>query len=257
MIGKLLLLTALLLLAYMTVGFGVAYSRKRLNTVDAAWGLGFVLVGWAAAVQASSARSLVVAVLISIWGLRLSSHIWQRNRDRDDDQRYVELTKKWRGNYWLQAYIRIFLLQGALIWLVSLPVVMATGLQLAGWSWLTIVGGLIWLVGFVIEAAADRQLSNFLGQPGHPKVLQTGLWRYSRHPNYFGELTQWWGIGLIALQASYGWIGLLGPLALSYLILFVSGIPPIEKRHAADPNYREYRQRTSVLIPLPARRIAR
>jgi steroid 5-alpha reductase family enzyme len=251
MIENLLIINTVILFIYMTLGFALARQRQHLDTVDAAWGLGFVLVAWAVELQAPSLRSLVVALLVSIWGLRLSSHIWRRNQGRDDDPRYRELTAQWRGNIWAQAYLRIFLLQGVLIWLVSLPVVMTAGQQLSGRGWLTLVGALVWLVGFSFEATADRQLRQFLASKNHPKLLQTGLWRYSRHPNYFGELVQWWGLGLIALQTSFGWIGLLGPALLSYLIIFVSGLPPIERRHQHDPLYQAYRSRTSALIPWP------
>ena len=255
MIGKILVINALLLFIYMTLAFGVAQARRRLDTVDVAWGLGFVLVAWAAELQQASGRSLLIALLVSIWGLRLAWHIGERSRKRGEDPRYVELTQNWNGNIWLRAYLSIFLVQGALIWLVSLPVVMAAGRQLHGLSWLSVLGALIWLAGFVFEATADRQLANFLADKNHPKVLQTGLWRYSRHPNYFGELKQWGGIGIIALQASYGWLGLLGPLILSLLIIFVSGIPPIEKRRQKDADYQLYQRRTSPLIPLPSRHI--
>jgi steroid 5-alpha reductase family enzyme len=252
MIAKLLIVDAVLLLVYMTLCFLLAWGRRRLDTVDTAWGLGFVAIAWAVELQRASPRSLLIAILVSLWGIRLAVHIGRRSLGRDsDDRRYAELSAKWRGNFWLEAYLRVFLLQGALVWLVSLPVVMAAGSRIAGLSWLSVAGAVIWLIGFGFETAADRQLANFLQLQDRPKVLQTGLWRYSRHPNYFGELTQWWAIGLIALQARGGWLGLAGPLVLSLLIIFVSGIPPIEKRRQKDPEYRAYRDRTSPLIPLP------
>jgi steroid 5-alpha reductase family enzyme len=254
MIGELLALDAALLFSYMTLGWLFARRRGRLDTVDSLWGLGFVLTAWAAVLFTDEARNFVIAVLVSIWGVRLSSHIWGRNQGHPDDPRYRELSRKWRGDLWRRAYVSVFLLQGALVLLVGLPAVMAVGNKLNGLGWLTLAGGLVWLAGFSIEAVADRQLRTFIARPNHPKVLQTGLWRYSRHPNYFGELTQWWGLGLIALQASYGWIGLAGPLILTYLIVFVSGLPPIEKRHSNDPEYRQYKSRTSALIPWPPRR---
>lgn len=253
MIDRTLFVNAALLLVYMSLAFGVARTRRRLDTVDTAWGLGFVLVTWLTYVRQPSSRSLLLALLVTVWGLRLANHIWQRARKRGDDPRYAELTQKWQGNLWRRAYLSIFLLQGALIWVVSLPIVTATGHQLNGLGWLSAAGALVWLLGFTIEATADRQLSTFLFQKDRPKVLQTGLWHYSRHPNYFGELAQWWGIGVIACQASYGWLGLAGPLTLSWLIIFVSGIPPIEKRRQKDPEYQAYQRRTSALVPLPPR----
>jgi steroid 5-alpha reductase family enzyme len=212
------------------------------------------VLAWSVVLQHSSTPSVVIARLVTIWGIRLAAHIYLRSRKRGDDPRYAELSKKWKGNFWLRAYVSIFLLQGALIWVVSLPIIMAGDRSLDGLSWLTAEGVVLWLIGFLCEVAADAQLTNYLRQTKRPKVLQTGLWRYSRHPNYFGELVQWWAIGIIALQTSAGLIGLVGPLTLTLLIVFISGIPPIEKRHAKDPEYKIYQQKTSVLIPWPPKK---
>ena len=236
----------------MSIWFLVAYERKRLDTVDTAWGLGFVVVAWSVYAQQPSTRSLMIAVLVSIWGVRLAYHIWRRSqRHSNDDPRYTELSSHWKGNYWVRAYYSIFLLQGALIMMASLPIVMAAGELINGRTWLTWLGLIIWLFGFIFEAIADQQLAEYLQLKNKPKVVQPGLWRYSRHPNYFGELVQWWAIGIIALQVWFGWVGLFGPLILSYLIIFVSGIPPIEKRRVKDPEYKAYQLQTSALIPLP------
>ncbi len=251
---QILLVNLSLLVVFLSLAYLVARYKQRIDTIDICWGLGFVLVGWSTVLQAPSKQSLLVALLVTIWGLRLASHIYARHKGRGDDPRYKEITNKWKGNIWARAYFSIFLLQGLLVWLVSLPIVIITNPRLSGWCWLIYAGALIWLIGFVIEVIADKQLQNFLRQKAHPKVLQTGLWRYSRHPNYFGELTQWWGIGIMALSASYGWIGLTGPLLLSYLMIFVSGIPPIERRRIKDPEYQAYKQKTSSLILLPPKK---
>jgi steroid 5-alpha reductase family enzyme len=254
---KVLFLNLLVVLLFITAAYAVAYWRRRLDTVDIAWGVGFMLLAWSSWLQHHSSSSLLLAVLVSVWGVRLAFHIGQRSlRSPTDDHRYTELAKKWQGNIWVRAYFLIYLVQGALIWLVGLPLSLATRQQLHGQAWLSAVGVIVWLVGFAFESLADRQLRDFLGRPSHPKNMEEGLWRYSRHPNYFGELTQWWGIGIICLQVSYGWIGLFGPLMLTYLIIFISGIPPIERHRAKDPAYRAYQQRVSPLIPLPPRRNA-
>lgn len=251
MIQDLLLSNALILFIYMSLWFWVAKARNRLDTVDIAWGLGFIVVAWAVVVKTSSPRSLVIELLVSIWGVRLANHIGKRAMRKGEDPRYIEMAKKWKGNVWSRAYVSIFLLQGALIWIISLPIVMAAGSPINGLGWLTVLGAIIWLKGFVIESVADRQLATFLQTKNHPKLLTTGLWRYSRHPNYFGEITQWWGIGVIALQTTGGWVGLAGPLLLTVLIVFVSGIPPIERKKANDPEFQAYKKRTSALIPWP------
>ncbi len=243
-----------LLFVYMTLAFLVAYVRRRLDTVDVAWGIGFILVAWSSYLQQPSGLSLLLALLVSIWGARLSTHIGRRSfSSHQDDQRYTKLTRKWKGNIWARAYWSVFLLQGALILIVSLPVSLVAGQRTEELGWLTALGVVIWLGGFIIEVTADRQLRNFLSQPNHPKIMQRGLWRYSRHPNYFGELTQWYGLAAVALQVNYGWLGLIGPLTLTYLIIFISGLPPIERPRADDPDYQRYKRRTSALIPLPRR----
>lgn len=249
-----LLINLGLALAFMSLAWLLAYKRQRLDSVDVAWGLGFILLAWAAYFQHTGLRLRLVAVLVTIWGLRLTVHIYMRTRFRGDDPRYRELTKRWRGSIWRRAYYSIFLLQGFLVWLISLPVVMQANSELGHSRWIFTIGLAVWIIGFFVEAVADRQLQNFLRDKSRPKVMQTGLWRYSRHPNYFGELVQWWAIGIMALANSWGWLGLIGPAVLTYLIVFVSGLPPIEQRHAKDPAYADYIHRTSPLIPLPPRK---
>lgn len=246
------LINILLVFIFMSLAFLVAYRRKRIDTVDISWGLGFIVIAWSVYLQQPAQRSLVIGLLVSIWGIRLAHHIWRRSRKHSgDDPRYIEIASKWKGPKWPRAYYSIFLLQGGLMLLVGLPIVTASGQLINGLSWMTWLGVSIWLIGFVIESISDRQLARFLSLAKRPKVLKTGLWKYSRHPNYFGELVQWWAIGLIACQASWGWIGLAGPALISYLIVFVSGIPPIERQRIKDPEYIEYQKTTSVLIPWP------
>lgn len=236
---------------YMTGFFLVAKHRKRIDTVDIAWGLGFVVVAWSTLFQNFSFHNQLIANIVTIWGIRLAYHIYSRHKVRANDPRYDELSSKWKGNIWLRAYVSIFLLQGVLVLIVSLPVTVAGNETLPGWGWLSIVGVVVWSIGFLIEAVSDKQLGDFLKQKNHPRIMQEGLWKYSRHPNYFGELVQWWAISIIALQVSYGWIGLIGPLTLSILIIFVSGIPPIERAKAKDKDYQVYKKQTSPLILLP------
>ena len=251
---KVALIDVALVFLFMTAFFLVAYLRKRIDSVDIAWGLGFVLIAVATALHRPSFRSYVIALIVAVWGVRLAVHIGLRARGKKEDPRYIELTKKWKGNYWLRAYVSIFLTQGLLMLAVASPIIVASGPANLDWQWLTLAGAYIWAIGFAFEAIADMQLANYLKDKKRPKVLKTGLWKYSRHPNYFGELAQWWGIGIIALQAKWGFVGLIGPLLISYLIIFVSGIPPIEKRRAKDAEYREYQKTTSALVPLPPKK---
>ncbi len=256
MILKLLLINLAALLIYMTVWFAVGKKRNQLNTVDVAWGSGFALVAWLVAVQQPSARSLLIAVLVSIWAARITNHLARRVFSSGEDPRYKELSDKWRGNFWLRAFVSIFVLQAVLVLVISLPVTLAAGgNQHPDLGWLSVVGAALWVIGFGIEAMADRQLREFLADKRNKKkVMNLGLWRYSRHPNYFGEMVQWWAIGLMALQVSWGWLGLAGPLTLTYLLLFVSGVPSIEKRRAGDGEYQIYKRRTSMIVPLPPKK---
>jgi steroid 5-alpha reductase family enzyme len=258
MVVRLLLVNLVLIIAYMTAWFVLAKRRQRLDTVDSAWGGGFALAAWAVVAQVPSPATLAIAGLVSIWCVRLTAHLVRRSRRPHDDPRYTEMAAKWKRNFWLKAYLWVFLLQGLLVWVVSLPIVMAAGTMLDDWAWLILGGSTVWLAGYIIESAADRQLAAFVANKNNKanknNVLDSGWWRYSRHPNYFGELVQWWGIAIIALQASWGWVGLLGPLVLTYLIIFVSGIPPIEKRRRDNKAYQAYKKRTSPLVPWPPKR---
>lgn len=257
MLTHILAINTLAVFGFMTLAFCIAKTRNRLDTVDSAWGLGFIVLAWVSVLQQPTPAGLAIFGLVTIWGLRLASHIYARSKRGGEDPRYTEIAKKWKGNYWLRAYISIFLLQGLLILIVGLPITFAATDSVETihcLGWLTLLGIIVWLKGFVIEAVADKQLSTFKKQKNHPKLLQTGLWKYSRHPNYYGEILQWWGIGIIASQANYGWVGLLGPLVLTLLIVFVSGIPPIEKRKADDKEYQQYKRRTSPLVLWPPRK---
>ena len=258
MIAKLLFVNAVALFMYMTAWFFVAKQTKKISMVDVAWGGGFALVAWIAEYKYPSARSLLVAVLVSLWALRIISHLAQRVFGGKDDPRYLEISKKWKGNFWLRAYSSIFLLQGLIILLVTLPVVATTGEQNPDLAGLSVLGAAFWATGFLVEMHADKQLRVFLADKNNKgKVMDRGLWKYSRHPNYFGEIVQWWAIALIALQTHGGWLGLLGPLVLTFLIVFVSGIPPIENRKKSDPAYADYMRRTSPLILWPPKRDAK
>ncbi len=238
----------------MSISFLFAKAQKRLDLVDIAWGIGFVLVAWVIELRNPSSRSLLLTALVSVWGIRLALHIRDRSKTRGEDRRYKELSKKWRGPFWLRAYFSIFMLQGFLILLICMPILITPNPKLQGWSILSYFGALIWVIGFIIESIADRQLGSYMKSKEKPTLLDSGLWKYSRHPNYFGELIQWWAIGIIALQVSYGWVGLFGPLVLTILILFISGIPPIERHRSKNEDYKQYMKRTSKLILLPVRR---
>jgi steroid 5-alpha reductase family enzyme len=154
------------------------------------------------------------------------------------------------------SYGKVFLLQGLLLWIIMLPVQQINFGSDASSTigFIAALGAIIWLVGFIFESVGDKQLSVFLAQKKRPKVLQTGLWRYTRHPNYFGEVTQWWGIFVISFCAGVAPWTIIGPLTITGLVLFVSGVPMLERRYANDPEYQDYAEHTSKFLPLPPKK---
>jgi steroid 5-alpha reductase family enzyme len=247
-------------LLVMTVVFLVAKKIKRYDLVDAGWGLAFMTAALASYVLQYGAVyefdiQTVTVILVWLWGIRLTSHIIRRIRSTNsEDGRYVELRKGWRGDMTVNVFLRMYFLQAALATVIALPVLhinfFADFTDSTAWTTLAFIGVGLWCVGFVIETLADRQLRQFVTNTRNKgKIMTLGLWRFSRHPNYFGELLQWWGIAVICLGTPAGWFGIAGPIVLTYLILFVSGIPPTEKRFEGRKDWPEYKRRTSVIIP--------
>ncbi len=245
---------SLTLFAYMSVWFFVSLLKKRNDVADVAWGLGFVLVAWVSFFLsgAGSARGLFTCALVTVWGLRLAWHIHARNKGKAEDYRYLTWRKEWGKWFYVRSYAQVYLLQGFLLFLIALPVLIINDSSGPSLNWLDVTGAAVWLFGFYFEATGDAQLARFIKDPGNKgKLMQSGLWAYSRHPNYFGEVAQWWGILLLALSVPSGWIGIIGPCTITFLILKVSGIPMLEKKMHEHPDFAEYAKRTSVFIPLP------
>ncbi len=243
---------AFVLWGYMTVWFLISLLRRRNDVADVAWGLGFVLLSWTSFFLSGSpgSRGRLVCVLVSIWGLRLAWHIHARHRGKPEDFRYLAWRREWGRWFYARSYAQVYLLQGALLFLVALPVLVINRNPGGALGFLEVVGVCVWLFGFLFESVGDEELARFARDPhNHGKILQSGLWRYTRHPNYFGEVVQWWGIWLVAIGVSGGWFSIAGPLTITLLILQVSGIPMLEKKMAENPDFAEYRRRTSVFVP--------
>jgi steroid 5-alpha reductase family enzyme len=251
---RIFLITTGTVLSYMICWFIAAQVRGRNDIADVAWGLGFIL---AAAVSlfaggCFSPRSLLVSGLVLVWGIRLALHIHTRNRGKGEDPRYRQWREEWGRWFVLRSFLQVFMLQGLLLLLVAVPVVFVNTAPPAILTWLDGLGVAIWLTGFIFEAVGDMQLLRFIRNPANKGSLMTdGLWRYTRHPNYFGEVTLWWGIWLIALNLPGGWLTIIGPLTITMLILKVSGIPMLEKPYEDRPDFKEYKRRTSAFFPLP------
>ncbi|AAR35699.1 DUF1295 domain-containing protein [Geobacter sulfurreducens] len=251
-----LLTTAGFVLASMTGWFVASRLKGRNDIADVAWGLGFILAAAVSLVAGGhyAPRGLLVSLLVLVWGVRLALHIHTRNRGKGEDPRYRQWREEWGRWFVLRSFLQVFMLQGVLLVLVAVPVIFVNGAPPTPLGWLDSLGFFIWLTGFLFEAVGDRQLLHFIRNPENKGQLMTGgLWRYTRHPNYFGEVTLWWGIWLIALAVPGGWWTVIGPLAITVLILKVSGIPMLEKHYEGRPDFEEYKRRTSAFFPLPPR----
>jgi steroid 5-alpha reductase family enzyme len=258
--GTVLLAGAAAAVGLMVVVWVVSVALRDASIVDSFWGLGFVVIAWVcyAAGDGCRGRRLLVAVLVTIWGLRLAIHITRRNRGHGEDPRYVAMRERDGQRFWLTSLYRVFLAQAVVMWLISLPLAAAGSIgahrTLGAFD---IVGAAVWLVGFTFEAVGDLQLDRFKADPAsRGRVMDRGLWRYTRHPNYFGDATLWWGLGLIALGGGWGAAWGLAGSALDTLILTrVSGKPVLERDiEQRRPGYRDYINRTSGFIPLPPKR---
>lgn len=250
-------LILLAVLIYISLVFAIAIVKKRFDVVDIAWGGAFIVVALTSLAMTPhiGALQLLVTALVIIWGLRLGYYIFRRiQRSPDEDPRYVELRSKWKGSVAINAYLRIFVVQGILAAIVSASVIAVNLSEKSEVSWVAVIGVAVWVIGFLFESVGDSQLKKHLSDPAKKGHLMTsGLWKYTRHPNYFGEATQWWGIWIIACTVPSGWIGVISPLLITFLLLFVSGVPLTEKRFKGRDGWAEYKRRTSVFIPLPPR----
>ena len=246
------LLIAGIVFAYMCMWFAASVKAGRNDIADIAWGLGFVVVAWTSAfISGFSSISLLINILVTVWGVRLAWHIHKRNRKKKEDPRYAYV-KQSGSNVYLQSFLKVYMFQGILLYIISIPVMAINHIGSYQIGMLEAFGIVVWIVGFYFESVGDSQLAAFIRRPENKgKLMTTGLWKYSRHPNYFGEVTQWWGIFLIVASIPGGLLTIIGPVTITILILFVSGIPLLEKKYAGRPDFEQYKKRTSIFFPLP------
>ena len=253
---ELFLISAVILLIYVTSWFILAIILNRNDIIDIAWGLGYVvLTVYYLLYYPLSGRSILIGVLIAIWGLRLAAYVFLRNLGKSEDFRYLNWRNTWKAFY-LRSYFQIYILQGTLLLIIISPYTMLVyNNSQPDLNWLDLAGTLIWLIGFVFELVGDYQMSLFKKNPSNKgKILSSGLWKYTRHPNYFGEVLLWWGIFIISLSSPGAVYGIIGPITISVLILFVSGIPMLEEKYKDRKDFMEYKKRTSIFFPLPPRK---
>ncbi|MFJ8937417.1 DUF1295 domain-containing protein [Streptomyces sp. NPDC102365] len=246
-------------LTVMLLTFAVAVRKGLHRVVDVAWGLGFTAVALvsflASAGEGDEGRRLLVTALTAVWGLRLAGHIAWRGRGHGEDPRYDAMLAKAPGSRNLYALRMVYLLQGALVWLVSLPVQAAQYVSgsLSGLGW---AGVVLWTVGMFFETVGDFQLARFKADPvNRGRIMDRGLWSWTRHPNYFGDFCVWWGLFLLVCDSGAAVVvSVLSPLVMSFLLINGSGKPMLERHMAERPGFAAYRARTSGFFPRPPKR---
>ncbi len=252
--------TAFVLWIFFTFAFIVGQIKQNNGLQDVFWGLGFVLAANYSYFTAGhdSINGLIITILVTIWGLRLSYHLFKRNWNASEDRRYVDMREGWleKGkNIYLTAYINVYMFQMLLLFVIAQPILLVNTRPSGGLNFLSYLGILVWIIGYYFQVLGDLQLKNFLKKPENKgKLLTTGLWAYTRHPNYFGEASMWWGIFLISLVEPISLLGIIGPATITYLLLFVSGVPLLEKKYDGRPDFELYKKKTSKFIPMPPKK---
>lgn len=248
---------ALIIFGYMTLGFVASLFLKRNDIADSMWGIGFLIIAIYTFLQGpQSFVSYMVTGCVLLWSLRLSLHIYSRNKNKTEDYRYKAWREAWGKWFYVRSYLQVFLLQGVLMILISFPVI-AINTYTQELAWFHLVGVAVFLIGLFFESVGDWQLKQFIANPENKgRIMQTGLWQYTRHPNYFGEVTLWWGVWIMSLGTPLGLWMVVGPLTITILILGVSGVPMLERKMRENPDFDEYRKRVSVFFPLPPRKSA-
>lgn len=250
--SEILFQAAIVIFIYFFAFFLVAQYIRNNSIVDMGWGSGFVLVAFVILISQGAyvERNLLITLLVTIWGGRLTYYIVRRNWGKPEDFRYAKWRKEW--GKWLvpRAFLQIFMLQGVLMLIIGYPIIVVNANPQPGLNFIDYLGLLIWITGFIFESVGDKQLAEFKKDPankGH--VIQSGLWKYTRHPNYFGEATMWWGIFLLTISVPLGWSAVISPLTITLMLLYVSGVPMLEKKYKDNPEFQEYARRTNKFFP--------
>lgn len=244
--------SAVIIFTYFTLLFIAACRLHNYAIADIGWGAGFILtaVFCAAATSLHSSLEILTTSLIVLWGSRLSIHIYLRNKNKPEDFRYRKLREKWGRNANLHAYIKLYLSQAGIMWLVSFPIYIAASADATEISWTALLFSGIALFGFLYETTSDYQLAKFKSTPAnHGKIMTSGLWCFSRHPNYFGEIVFWWGISLLVAASSNQYLALISGLTMNLLIVYVSGVPMLEEKYKNNPAYLDYIAHTNAILP--------
>lgn len=238
----------------MFLGWLVSVHRKNVTIVDSLWGMGFVLIVWLTWFQVNGfwGRQLLLAGLTTLWGLRLTAYLTWRNFGKGEDPRYATWRRASGSRFRIISLFKVFLLQALFLWVIAIAVQAGqTSGHPAHLGPLDLIGALVWLAGFTFETVGDFQLAKFKADPSNRgKVMNRGLWRYTRHPNYFGESLVWWGLFIIALSDTRNWWTIVSPVIITLVLLKMTGIPLTEKILVEKrPGYRDYIRSTPSFFP--------
>ncbi len=252
-----MVIAAVVIVVVMLATWLVSLALHNASIVDIVWGLGFVAVAWAVRIVAdgNDARQWLLVAMTSIWGLRLAGYLFLRNHGQGEDFRYRAMRKRHGARFGMISLATVFGVQGLLMWIVSLPVQLGQVRASPSVGVLAVVGVALWATGLGFEAVGDAQLAAFKRDPANAgTVMDRGLWRYTRHPNYFGDACVWWGIALVAAEAGIGALGIVGAVVMNTLLVRVSGVALLEKSLVKRrAGYADYIARTSSFVPRPPR----
>lgn len=237
------------LIIFVTIIFVIALVKKDNGIIDMFWGIAFIITALGSLFISKniSFQLVIIILLVSLWGLRLSYHIFKRNYKKEEDFRYANFRKEWKKLFNIRVYFQIFILQALLSFIISLPIISLVNSD-SKLTFLNIFGIIIWIVGFTFEVVGDRQLKFFIkNRKDKNSIIKTSLWKYTRHPNYFGEVLLWWGIFVIAYNSNL--LIIISPITITFLLLFVSGVPMLEKKYERNEKYLQYKKETNKFIP--------
>lgn len=236
----------------MTITYLLSLIKKNVTIVDIAWGIGFPSIALFTLAYGHTfyLSQIVTTLLVCLWGIRIVAYIFLRTYGKSEDPRYQKFRQEWGNSFWWRSYLQIFMLQGFFMFLIAYEIMVINHTPYNPPILLIIAGCLVWLIGFLFESIGDYQLYTFVKNPENKdKILTKGLWQYTRHPNYFGEVTMWWGIFIIVFTFPGGISAIISPLTITYLILGLSGIPMTEKLFEDNLEFQEYKKRTSAFFP--------